>query len=522
MISICSSSKKIFVKEDCILISKDCCLKNETYCFQIFVEKDRNQDYEVNINSSLNIELYQVKTFKVDTYRDCVKDDYYERKENDVYPDLLKQGCKFTTDSNGVATLFVEVLANSKPTGFHNIEIEIDNEKVCFQLEVLDKELQENDLLLTNWMHMDGICNYYGVKFWSEKFITNFKFFLKAYVKMGNNMILVPTFTPALDTEVGAERLTTQLVNIVKQNNNYDFDFTNLEQFIDICHDCGIKYFEFAHLFTQWGGKACPKIVVTENGIENKEFGWHIESTDKKYYAFLKQFLVALVDFLKKKGIKENCFFHITDEPSLEDLGKYVEIADFVRQHVDGIPILDALSHYEFTQYNVMDLPVVSLKSNDLTSFLGKDNMVYYCVGVDEDYISNRYFDMPLQRVEILGFQLYLLGTKGFLHWGFNFYNAQFSKFPINPYENATAGGGFPAGDSFIVYPGETNVDYSLRYFSMVKVFEDYRLLKTLEKKLGREQVLNILMAEGVNSVRDYPRSAEWQMEFRTKIRKLI
>ena len=87
---------------------------------------------------------------------------------------------------------------------------------------------------------------------------------------------------------------------------------------------------------------------------------------------------------------------------------------------------------------------------------------------------------MPLQRAEIIGMQIYETGAKGFLHWGFNFYNTQYSTRPLNPYEETTAGGNFCAGDSFLVYPGKQSVEYSLRYFILLKAFEEYRLLKTL------------------------------------------
>lgn len=45
----------------------------------------------------------------------------------------------------------------------------------------------------------------------------------------------------------------------------------------------GVEYFEFSHLTTQWGAKACPKIMAhTENGYE-KIFGWETSSTGDEY-----------------------------------------------------------------------------------------------------------------------------------------------------------------------------------------------------------------------------------------------
>ena len=66
---------------------------------------------------------------------------------------------------------------------------------------------------------------------------------------------------------------------------------------------------------------------------------------------------------------------------------------------------------------------------------------MYYCIDIDDNYLSNRYFHMPLQRTEIIGMQIYENEAQGFLHWGFNFYNTQYSTRPLNPYEETTAGG---------------------------------------------------------------------------------
>ena len=51
--------------------------------------------------------------------------------------------------------------------------------------------------------------------------------------------------------------------------------------------------------------------------------------------------------------------------------------------------------------------------------------------------------------------QLYKYKIIGILHWGYNFYNSQFSLEKINPYQVTDAGGAFPSGDAFLVYPGE-------------------------------------------------------------------
>jgi len=69
--------------------------------------------------------------------------------------------------------------------------------------------------------------------------------------KHGINMILTPLFTPPLDTAVGAERPTVQLVDVERQpSGEYVFSFEKLARWCHVCSDAGIRYFEFAHLFT--------------------------------------------------------------------------------------------------------------------------------------------------------------------------------------------------------------------------------------------------------------------------------
>ena len=108
------------------------------------------------------------------------------------------------------------------------------------------------------------------------------------------------------------------------------------------------------------------------------------------------------------------------------------------------------------------------------------------------------------------------------MHWGYNFYNAQLSKKTVNPYEDCTAGGGFVAGDSFLVYPGKEDVEYSLRYFEILKAFEDYRLLKALEEKIGREQVDELLKEMNYTDLHEYNREEENYLKLKMNIYSLF
>ena len=513
---------KIFNENDCVPFKQGACLCNQGFQFQLVLEKKARELEQIEILGDLKdfTTVYRVFNKKGNYEHPLNKktDDYYIKSEDDTYPDLLQKTACLSTKKNELCVLLVDISERKKPSGTHTISIKIGDEIANVSLQVFEKELVDTDLLLTNWFHLDGICHYYNVEVFSEAFYKRLSSFVDAYVRMGNTMMLIPAFTPPLDTEVGKERLTTQLVNVYKEGERYRFDFSEMKRYLDLLRKKGIKYFEHSHLFTQWGGEYCPKIIVEENGKKENLFGWAVASDDEKYKEFLRQYLKSLQEFLREENLLEYFYLHLTDEPRPQHLEKYKKLSAFVKEHAERLKTIDALSEKEIA--DAVDMPAVAMFSKDLPLF-DENKMLYYCVEVETDCITNRYFHMPLQRTEILGFQLYETPCKGFLHWGYNFYNTQLSKDTVNPYQDATAGGGFPAGDSFIVYPGETEAELSVRYFSIKRAFEDYRLLKTLEQNIGKEKTLHLLHEEGVHGVHAYPKSVVWHENFRNKIMRL-
>ena len=109
------------------------------------------------------------------------------------------------------------------------------------------------------------------------------------------------------------------------------------------------------------------------------------------------------------------------------------------------------------------------MKNIFLTIQNSTDGWTYYCVG--QGYkVSNRFITMPGWRTRILGVQLYKYRMEGFLHWGFNFYNTQYSLRPVDPYRENDADDAFPAGDAFIVYPGENGEEVESMRLPLIEV----------------------------------------------------
>lgn len=449
-----------------------------------------------------------------------------------MYPDLLRELKDNTVEAfpgKWRSVWFDVIVPEDAKAGTYPIEIQYltsENEvaaSVSTKVTIMDAVLPEQDLIHTEWFHSDCLADYYHVDAFSEGHWTILENFIREYVARGCNMILTPMFTPPLDTAVGGERTTVQLVKITVENGEYHFDFDDLKRWVDMCLKCGIKYFEMSHLFSQWGAKYAPKIIATVDGKEETIFGWHTPAVGA-YTDFLHIYLPALKEKLTEWGIADITYFHISDEP-----GAYFEPFKAAKESLgdllDGYHTLDALSTYDFYENGLVEHPVPG--NDEIEPFL-EHNVphlwTYYCVAQSYE-VSNRFMAMPSARNRIYGAQLFKFDIEGILHWGYNFYNSQYSVEHINPYEVTDAGYAFPSGDAFLVYPGADGCpEESLRMMVHTEALNDLRAFKLLASLTSKEHVLEMMeedLAEPI-TFKVYPKSDMYLISLRNRVNREI
>jgi hypothetical protein len=517
-------------------------LSNEVYSFQLAyrILHDAEQEslkgiLDIQTEQSLvsSVELRQVALIPSDMpiYED--HDEYILRAEPGLYPDLLLPVKGSVSASKQWQAVWVTVNSEKKEIqpGGYSIQLSFIEESSgaaqaseIFTLDVMGEKLPEQALIHTMWFHTDCLAVWYGDDIFSEAHWKRIEQYVRTAVDHGINMILTPIFTPPLDTQVGGERPTVQLVDVVKSGDSYEFGFGRLERWIKLCRANGVRYFEFSHLFTQWGAMHAPKIVAVENGEEKRIFGWDTDAAGPEYESFLDQFLPALVSFIREHGIKDSSWFHVSDEPSEAHLEFYENAGRILKKHLKDFPIIDALSSFAFYEKGLVERPIPA--SNHIEPFLEHnvpDLWTYYCCS-QYKRAANRFFCFPSARSRILGMQLYKFKIAGFLQWGYNFWNSQYSIRPIDPFKVTDAGKAFPSGDAFIVYPGEDGPLESIRSEVFFEALQDLRALTLLEGKNGRKAVLQLL-EEGLDSpitFSEYPKNAEWLLQKREQINRLL
>ena len=107
--------------------------------------------------------------------------------------------------------------------------------------------------------------------------------------------------------------------------------------------------------------------------------------------------------------------------------------------------VIDALSDYAFYEKGLVEHPIPA--NNHIQPFIdhGVPGLwTYYCCAQGVD-VPNRFFAMPSARNRIMGVLMYLYEIRGFLQWGYNFYNSGFSRKHIDPFSDTHADYSFPS-----------------------------------------------------------------------------
>lgn len=395
--------------------------------------------------------------------------------------------------------------------------------QAVFHLEVIGAVLPEQTLIHTEWFHADCLASYYRVPVFSEQHWSLLRAYMENAARYGVNLLLTPVFTPPLDTEVGKERPTVQLVEVTRTGDAYAFGFSRLDRYMTMAEGCGIPCFEISHLFTQWGATAAPKIMGTADGEYGRLFGWDTDAGSEEYGAFLRAFLRALKAHLREKGRLERCWFHLSDEPSLAMLDSYRRAWECVQEELADCRVMDALSDYAFFEQGLVRHPIPSNDHVDTFIEHGVEHLwTYYCCGQGVD-VSNRFIAMPSCRNRILGWQLYAHRIEGFLQWGFNFWYSQLSRRLIHPFQETGSLDAFPAGDAFLVYPGEDGTPIpSLREEVFYDALQDMRALQLLESLTSRRETEALINRHGRLTFRSYPRDPEILLGMREEVNRRI
>lgn len=503
---------------------------NENLHFQLCLTTTQTGRLYLKIESDVNdfIEVREVKYVPALMADYVEKDDYriFQERTSTYYPDVLEplDRCIFVTEGYWT-TLWITVKPGLSPgkysirfvTGDYEYRDVLSDD--TFEFSVCDTALDRCDIPVSCWMYYDCIAAAHRAPLFSKKFYEVLDNYFINAVENGINTVFVPLFAQHIPKK---NAKNVQLITVRKIEGGYAFDFSGLDRFIDHAIRCGFSNFEFSHIASVKEGKYCPRILADDGQREYLLFSEKESAQSPKYHDFLKIFFPQLFAYLKKKKISENCYFHIFDEPTKRTAETYRALGKIVRESLPQGKLIDAVNDLCFSEMGILDYPVVG--TNNVRPFIesNKAAWVYYCCDQSGQYLSNRFFNFTLLRTRVIGLQLYLNSAKGFLHWAFNDWHDMRTYQIIEPRFISDGGGVLPAGDAFLVYPGDKKPVGSIRLNAFAEGIKDYRTLKSLERKIGREKVLDILRENGFEGYGKYTHDEKTFINFWISVRKLL
>lgn len=368
-----------------------------------------------------------------------------------------------------------------------------------------------NDFPVTHWFYADALCDWYKLQPYESAIWPIIERYMLDLVEHGGSCQYVPIFTPPTD---GVKRPHQLLKVSNPAEGRYGFDFGDVRRWVSLARSCGARYFEWTHLFTQWGVEHAIRIY--KDNADPQSLLWPPETpaTSRTYRDFLSQFLPRFRMFLEGEGLLERSIFHVSDEPhGDEHLENYRAARAMLAELAPWMKVHDALSDIRFSREGLTDMPVASILTAKQFVDEGIPSCAYFCCAPRGKYL-NRLMDTPLPKIRMSGWLFYKLNARGFLHWGYNYWYKYLTQQLIDPFTEQ-AGNAWPGlayGDSFVVYPGADGPLDSIRWEVWAESMQDYALLQGA----GIEPEDDMLSE--ITDYADFPKCREWISAARSKI----
>ncbi len=272
----------------------------------------------------------------------------------------------------------------------------------------------------------------------------------------------------------------------VAPDGSLTIDFSKFDRWVEVFREAGVLgRIEGGHIGGRsgdWDSQFVVRIQAVKDGkVETQSVAPDSAEAD----VFYARFFPALVNHLREKGWLDSYMQHLADEPIGKNKGSYQAMAALARKYAPELRIIEACHTKDLIGAMDIWVPQLNFLHTDFDHYrarqqAGDEVWFYTCVFPQAEY-ANRFIEQPLMKTRLLHWINFKYGITGYLHWGYNHWTAD------SPFTHTTrAHGGpeyLPAGDPWIVYPGEDGPLDSIRYEAMRDGIADHELLCMLAEK---------------------------------------
>jgi hypothetical protein len=368
--------------------------------------------------------------------------------------------------------LSIKVPANLK-AGSYSGTVKIKGEKeysLPIKIQVLDKTLpppSEWKYDLDLWQHPAAIARTHNVKLWSEEHFALMKPYYTMLAEAGQK-----TITASIVNEPWGHQTFDDYPSLIKwtkkKDGNWVYDYNLFDKYIAFVMTTGINQRINCYSMVPW------KIAFTYwDETTQKEAVFTEAIGSPAYDAFWKNMLTDFTKHLKAKNWFEKTYIAMDERPmkamqavikllkSVDPKWKIALAGEYHQEIEKNIDVYCIASKWEF--------PADVLEKRNKE---GKISTWYTCC--TEPYPNAFSFSSPAEQVW-MGWYTANKNMDGYLRWAYN----SWTKNPLTD----TRFTAWPAGDTYMVYPGPlTSVRFE-KFIEGGQDFEKIRQLQTLYTK---------------------------------------
>ncbi len=390
-------------------------------------------------------------------------------------PDMLDNLACFDIDAKSVRPVWVSVnIPVDALEGIYKSKLQISagGEKLRsfeLNLEVINQVLPkpaEWGFHLDQWQHPAAVARVEGLSVWSDEHFESMKPVMKMAADAGQKVITatlnkdpwnVQTFDPYADMIIWTK----------EKDGTWSYDYSVFDRWVKFMMDLGINKMINCYSIIPWNDEIHYKDASTGKIVNVK--------ADPKKPIFTEMWKPFLMDF--SKHLKEKGWLDITsiamDERDQQSMDAAFKLIRSVSPEL-GVAFADNKKTYK--KYpDTKDISVSVYDPFDREDLInrksiGLNTTFYVCCS---DTFPNQFtFSEPAEST-YLAWYAKAAGFDGMLRWAFNSWVEK----PMLDSRFRT----WPAGDTYIVYPGGRS---SIRYERMLEGIQDFEKINIITKKL--------------------------------------
>lgn len=403
-------------------------------------------------------------------------------------PDVIdvETSLSLTPQSTRPVWVTLEVPSDAKPGDYQATLSVSDAEsgtplkELGLTIRVLDKTLPAPEqwaFRLDYWQQPFSVARYYQVEKWSAAHFEALKPYMEMLRRAGQRCVTATLFYEPWG-EQSNDPHDAMIAVTKRTDGTWAYDYTVFDRWVEFAAECGIGQQINCYSMIPWN-----KTFRYYDEAQRRDVDLVCEVGSTDYVNLWKPFLTAFAEHLKSKGwFEKTCI--AMDERGLSDM---LKAYDLLQEAAPGMNMVLAGNHHtelvdKLSDYSIASAQRFSASELAARRAKGWHSTAYYCC---TEYQPNTFTNsLPAEGAY---WPVFCIANDfdGLLHWSFIDWvddPLRDSRFKL-----------FPAGDTYVVYPGPRS---SVRYERLVEgiqATEKVRLLREEYQATGNTAALAAL-----------------------------